>query len=311
MNQTEKSSQKGILILGAGQLGMSVLRALASRLSGKTALAVIEAPQIVESTDPAHKERITEIRNTGATVIPFDLATASKSDLMSAFSPFETVVNCTGFVAGSGTQLRLTRAVIAAGVPRYVPWQFGVDYDRVRYSSLNDVFDEQYDVRLLLRAQETTEWVIVSTGMFTSFLFEPAFGIVDLETKTAKGLGSWETQVTTTSPEDVGLLTAEILLHSPRFANEVVFVAGDTTSYGQVADIAEEITGTPFQREELTRDILDRALKKNPGQMEKYRIAFAMGTGMHWPKSSTFNAQQGIETQTVQDWLTDHIGQQR
>lgn len=310
MKPKEKPLRKGILILGAGQLGMSVLRALVPRLSDETILTVVEAPHIVDSTDPEHKERIAEIQSTGANVLPFDLATASKSDLMSAFDPFETVLNCTGFVAGSGTQLRITRAVIAASVPRYVPWQFGVDYDTVRYSSLNDVFDEQYDVRLLLRAQETTEWIIISTGLFTSFLFEPAFGIVNLEAKTARGLGSWETQVTTTSPKDVGLLTAEILLHSPRFANEVVFVAGDTTSYGQLVDIAEDVIGTPFQREELTHAALDRALKANPGPMEKYRIAFAMGVGMHWPKSSTFNARQGIETQTVRDWLVEHIGQQ-
>ena len=36
----------------------------------------------------------------------------------------------------------------------------------------------------LLRAQRATEWVIVSTGMFTSFLFEPDFDVVNLSNRT-------------------------------------------------------------------------------------------------------------------------------
>lgn len=86
-------------------------------------------------------------------------------------------------------------------------------------------WDEQYDVRTLLREQNVTEWVIVSTGIFTSFLFEPAFGVVNLA-KTINALGGWEMQVTVTSPADIGRLTTEIYLHQPRITNEVVFVAG-------------------------------------------------------------------------------------
>jgi hypothetical protein len=63
------------------------------------------------------------------------------------FRRFRTVVNCTGFVAGPGTQLRITRAVLAAGVNRYFPWQFGVDYDIVGRGSGQPVFDEQHGVR--------------------------------------------------------------------------------------------------------------------------------------------------------------------
>lgn len=307
MNTVNDRTREGILVLGAGQLGMAVLRALSTRISKEMTLAVVEAPQVLASSEPGYKARIAEIERLGAKVLPLDLTEASKSDLIAKFAPFETVLNCTGFVAGSGTQLRITRAVIAGGVPRYVPWQFGIDYDTVRYSSLNDVFDEQYDVRLVLRAQQSTEWIIISTGMFTSFLFEPAFGIVDLEANTARALGSWDTRVTCTTPEDVGRLTAEILLHEPPFANQVVFVAGDTLSYGELAAVTEQVTGRTFEREEWTQTTLAQAVEANNGPMEKYRAAFAMGDGMHWPKSDTFNAWQGIETRTVREWLTEHL----
>ena len=62
-----------------------------------------------------------------------------------------------------------------------------MDYDVIRRGSAQDLFDEQYDVRQLLRRQQqqeeegqgTTEWVIISTGIFLSFLFKDAFGVVE------------------------------------------------------------------------------------------------------------------------------------
>ncbi len=81
------------------------------------------------------------------------------------------------------------------------------------------------------------EWVIVSTGMFTSFLFEPSFGVVDLAQNTVHALGSWDTSVTDTTPDDIGALTAEIIFAEPRIVNSVVYTAGDTVMYKQLADI--------------------------------------------------------------------------
>jgi hypothetical protein len=69
---------------------------------------------------------------------------------------------------------------LQARIPRYFPWQFGVDFDVIGRGSPQDIFDAQLDVRELLRSQQQTEWVI-STGMFMSYLFEPEFGVVDLQ----------------------------------------------------------------------------------------------------------------------------------
>ena len=150
-----------------------------------------------------------------------------------------------------------------------------MDYDILGRGSAQDLFDEQCDVRDMLRAQHQqdevggTEWVIISTGIFTSFLFELSFGVVgnftpllagiggggasgslegeeDEETSSppipmVRALGSWDTRVTVTSVEGIGRLTAAILTASnPRVANEVVHVAGDTISYQQLADIVEK-----------------------------------------------------------------------
>ncbi len=64
--------------------------------------------------------------------------------LKNHFADFDTVINCMGFVAGAGTQIKITRAVLEARVKRYFPWQFGVNYDVVGKGSGQPVWDEQY-----------------------------------------------------------------------------------------------------------------------------------------------------------------------
>jgi hypothetical protein len=300
-----------ILLIGAGQLGMAVFRALAPRVkSSALPLTVLVSPQFLADPSEIEERSHLELEALGVNIVPFDLATASEMDLSLLFKAFCTVINCTGFVVGPGTQLKVTRAVLEAGVPRYFPWQFGVDYDRVGKGSGQPVFDEQYEVRALLRSQSNTEWVIVSTGMFTSFLFEPAFDVVNLEKRTIHALGGWDNRVTVTTPEDVGRLTTEILLEEPRIANEVVFVAGDTISYGRLADVVEAVSGKQVERIEWTLDQLKASLALQPQDlMLRYRVGFATGTGMWWEKSTTYNHQKGINTADVESWLRQHLAE--
>ncbi|PAU76311.1 aromatic alcohol reductase [Halomonas salipaludis] len=309
MNETP--SVGNILILGAGQLGMQVIKNMASRVSPDTVCVLVE-PGFTTSPGKYKAEATEELGKLRVEILPFDLSEGTEASLAELFAEFHTVICCTGFVAGAGTQMKITHAVLAAGVNRYFPWQFGVDYDIVGKGSGQPVFDEQYEVRKLLRSQETTEWVIVSTGMFTSFLFEPAFGVVDLETNTVRALGSWDTRVTVTTPEDIGRLTTEIYLEEPRISNEVVFVAGDTLSYGQLATIVEEGTGKAVTRVELSLEELNNQLSLYPDDvMLRYRTAFALGSGMWWEKSKTYNYEKGLETIDVKTWLNRHLRDKR
>ncbi|WP_323637338.1 aromatic alcohol reductase [Pectobacterium polaris] len=299
---------KDILVLGAGQLGMAVLRALAPRARASAlSVTALVSPDTINDPSVQDRAKLAELHALGIDVMGFDLA-SDEHALTGLFKSYKTVLNCSGFVAGPGTQMKITRVVLAANVARYFPWQFGVDYDVVGRNSGHPVFDEQYDVRQLLRSQLSTEWVIVSTGMFTSFLFEPAFDVVDLERGTLHGLGSWDTKVTVTIPEDIGWLTTEILLAEPRWANEIVYVAGDTISYGQLADVVERVTGKAFKKAVWTLDKLRADLKTAPDDvMARYRAAFALGEGMWWDKSGTFNERNGYETVDVEHFLRMHV----
>ncbi|KAG0651983.1 isoflavone reductase [Hyphodiscus hymeniophilus] len=300
-----------VIILGAGELGMAMLHALSSAAPFGTKISVL----LRSSPTPMSPEKAAQysaITNLKVTRVPGDVANSTITELAVIFKPYDLVISCLGFASGPGSQLKIAQAVLAAGVKRYFPWQFGVDYDVIGRGSAQTLFDEQLDVRDLLRGQSGTEWVIVSTGMFTSFLFEGYFGVVDLEAEDGRGvvraLGSWENKVTVTTPDDIGTLTARIVFAEPAFRNEVVYTAGETIEYGTLADLVDELLGRTVVREVWTVEGLKRELAKDPkNPVKKYRVVFAEGRGCYWDKEDTFNAKKGIEVQDVRDWTQKNL----
>jgi hypothetical protein len=93
-----------------------------------------------------------------------------------------------------------------------------------------DLFDEQLYVRAALRDHDDIGWVIISTGILVSFLFEDFFGVVSGDLKTMGALGSWQNIDTVTDAENIGKLTAEVSWDGDVIRNEVVFIAGNTIS---------------------------------------------------------------------------------
>lgn len=297
-----------ILVLGAGELGLAVLRGLAARSAESAGVSVLLRQASVENGSPEKQKEIAAIKSLGVAIEVADIAVASAAELAAVLSRYDTVISCVGFGAGRGTQRKLTQAALASGVKRYIPWQFGVDYDVIGRGSPQDLFDEQLDVRDLLRTQSRTEWLIISTGMFTSFLFDPAFGVVDLPGGRVNALGSLDTAVTVTTPEDIGNLTAAIVLHRPHFINQVVYTAGDTLTYGELADLLERVTGRTFERRASSVQQLRAALEEMPDDnLRKYRAVFALGQGVAWNVAQTFNGQQAIAVTDAEGWARAHL----
>ncbi len=302
-----KAERESYLIMGLGELGNAVINGLAAR-DPHCVMTVLLRPETFSSPSPERKKAFQRLQARGVDFVTADLATDAVDILAEVFAPFHTVIGCTGFASGVPIQYKLCQAVLKAAFARYVPWQFGVDYDVIGRGSAQELFDEQLDVRDLLRSQHTTEWVIISTGMFTSFLFEPALGVVDLERHIVHALGSLDTAITVTTAEDIGRLTAEILLAEPRASNMVVYTAGDTITYRHLVDVLEEIVGQKFQRKERSVASLKEALKQAPHDaMSKYRVVFAEDKGVAWDTKQTFNAQRSLEVTSVEQWARKNL----
>lgn len=300
-----------ILVIGTGELGASVLAALTSHLTshpGVASIAVLLRPPAAGAGESGDA-RSRELSKAGISIEYADVATAPVVQLAAIMGRYHTVISCVGFAAGPGTQRKLAESALAAGVSRFFPWQFGVDYDEIGRGSAQPLFDEQLDVRDLLRGQHATEWVIISTGMFTSFLFEPEFAVVDLAANTVHALGSWDNQVTLTTPEDIGVLTADIVFAEPRIRDTVVYLAGDTISYRELADIVDRVRATSTTRTLWTTDFLADELRQDPEDtMRRYRAVFARTKGVAWPKDQSYNAVRGIRTTTAEEWARANLG---
>ncbi|MCJ1330141.1 hypothetical protein MMC10_006823 [Thelotrema lepadinum] len=300
---------RSVLVIGAGELGTPILQSLCSHpLREDTQISVLLRPNTITSTAPSKKAEIDALKASGVALVPGDMVNDPHTTLVSLFQRYETVIGATGMVLPAGSQNRILIAILEAKVPLYFPWQYGVDYDAIGLGSAQDLFAEQLDIRHTLRAQSSTKWVIISTGLFMTFLFEPAFGIVDSEQGVVRALGSWDTAITSTTVEDIGKIVAEILFASPHVRNRIVYSAGDTITYKRLADVVEEISGKDVKRVLWDIETLKSELSNDPDNgIKKYRVAFAEAKGISWPKENTFTAEKGMEMTDVKTWAASRI----
>ncbi|MCO7630873.1 aromatic alcohol reductase [Pseudomonas guariconensis] len=309
MTNATTFNKRKILVLGAGELGLEVLRELSAQgvAIGKAEVSVMLRTSS-SSSSSQRSQLLTELDALGVNVIAGDVVGDTLETIAETFGKFEVVVSCVGFAAGPGTQLKLALAAIESGIRKYYPWQFGVDYDVIGRGSAQPLFDEQLDVRDLLRSQSRIDWTIISTGMFTSFLFEPSFGVVDLENRTVNALGDWDTSVTVTTPQDIGKLTAKAVLSEPEITSKVIYTAGDTVSYRQLADLVDEALDCSVARNVWAIPFLQDDLKKDPTNvLKRYRLVFAQGNdngaGVAWNKEVSYNYIESVKVSTIADWL--------
>ncbi|CAK7215647.1 hypothetical protein SBRCBS47491_002552 [Sporothrix bragantina] len=294
-----------ILVLGVGELGLAVLEALTRHSKrGDNSIAVLLRPSSLSGTDTTKNELIRHLNeDLNVQIEAADVVKDSVDSLAAIFSRYQTVVSCNGMGLPSGTQTKLTQVALQAKVSRYFPWQFGMDYDAIGTGSSQDLFDEQLAVRRLLRAQEALDWTIVSTGLFMSFLFLADFGVVDLPAKTVRGLGRWDNRITVTTPMDIGTVTADVVLDPQGLHHQVVYVAGDTITYAQLADLLDNHYQTPFKRELWGLDVLEKQMDEDPNTMVKYRDTFAQGRGVAWDKAQTVNAKRNIPVTDAAEYI--------
>jgi hypothetical protein len=300
-----------ILVLGAGELGNAVLKSLSNHpllSSSQTKIILLVREQTLSSPSPSKKKELDYFTSLNISFLSGDLTNDSQETLSQKFKDFEVVIGCTGMAAPPGTQVKIAKAVLQAGVKTYIPWQFGVDYDIIGRSSSQNLFTEQLDVRALLRAQSRTAWVIVSTGMFMSFLFEEAFGVVGKDRSVVRSLGDWGNSVTVTRVEDIGRMVAEVVFVPEDAGDGVVFIAGETISYRRLADVIEKVMEKEVEREEWSVQYLKEKLAETPEDgMRKYRVVFAEGKGVAWDMETTLNARRGIKLQGVEEWLRERL----
>lgn len=304
-----------LLLLGAGELGNAILTHIFALPSIHITLGI---------RSPSKHTHLTT-SYPSLTLLPIDLSGPSAS-LSETFANFDIIVSATGFGADPTTVVKLAREVLGAGSIRkakgesdlwYFPWQWGVDYDITGDGQgLMPLFGAQRDVRNLLREQgeeSNVMWTVVSTGIFMSFLFEPFWGIVD-RTHEKQGklvvrcLRDWDHRVTITDVDDIGRVLARIVNEDVEAKRRVLYIAGDTLSYGQLAELVERVSGKKVEREEWTiSHLVDELKADSDNDIKKYRLVFAR-EGVWWSKEETVNHKLGMCMMDVETYANKMFG---
>ena len=306
-----------ILVLGAAELGTAVIEALAAHPGRhETRLAISIRPNSFRSPSESKKTQLDGLRALNVTAIPLDIEAASQTELAAEFTRYNMVIGCTGMAGSSGLQMKLAQAALEAGVARYIPWQFGVDYDIIGPRAANGLFAAQCEIRSLLRSQSGTRWVIISTGIFMSFLFENIFGIIERtdEKVTVRAFGDWDNELTATAVEDIGRCTAEIVFRAEELwrghegSGGVVHIASDTVSFEQLAETVEKFAKSPVEKELWPTHSLRDQMDKNPDDgICKYRVIWAENKGVGWSVEKSFNGQRGMKMERIREWAERHF----
>jgi nucleoside-diphosphate-sugar epimerase len=222
-----------IVLAGAtGNLGGRIARATLERNANLKAV-------VRRNSDP---DKLEELRKQGAAIAEVDfnsvieLAGACRggSCVISALSGLRDVI--------VETQTLLLNAAVTAGVPRFIPSDYSIDFTKLppgtnRNLDLRREFHERLDKAPIAATS-------ILNGMFTDLLTGQA-PVILFKLKRVVYWEDADQQLDFTTMDDTAKFTAAAALDSstPRFLR----IAGDQISARGLVDVASEVTGEKFR----------------------------------------------------------------
>ncbi|WP_234997139.1 NmrA family NAD(P)-binding protein [Hymenobacter roseosalivarius] len=233
-NTSDPRAQKAAIVLAGatGDLGGRIVKHLRQR--GAIVRALVRAG----SAAPA----VASLREQGATIIEVDFN--DEAQLTKACSGATCVVSA---VSGLREvivemQTRLLQAAVAAGVPRFIPSDYCIDYTKLPVGSnrnldLRREFSERLD-KAPIRATS------ILNGMFSDLLTGQA-PVILFKFKRVVYWGNADQALDFTTTEDTAAFTAAAALDAttPRFLR----VAGEVATIRGLQVVASAVTGEQFR----------------------------------------------------------------
>ena len=222
-----------IVVAGAtGRLGRRIISTLAER--GANVRAIVR-----HGTEP---DKVDDIRKLGATVVAVDFTDSVR--LADACAGATCVVSA---VAGLrdvivDAQTVLLDAALEAGVPRFIPSDYCIDYTKLTPGN-NRNLDARREFQQRLDKAPIAATSVLS-GMFTDLLTGQA-PVVLFDRKRVMHWGNADQLMDFTTMDNTAAYTAAAALDpvTPRYLR----VAGDQISTRGLAVVASEITGNDFK----------------------------------------------------------------
>jgi uncharacterized protein YbjT (DUF2867 family) len=214
-------------------------------LGGRIAKALIERGADVRALvrDSAGNDKLAALERVGAKVAKVDLSNAS-----AAARALEGAACVVSTLQGLGdviveAQSALLTAAIAAGVPRFIPSDYSVDFTK-----LDEGENRNFDLRRAFHSRldnASIAWTSILSGANMELLTR-AMPLLDLKSKRVTYWGQDADQrLDFTATNDTAAFTAAAALDAstPR----TLRIAGDQISARELAILAGEITGATFE----------------------------------------------------------------
>lgn len=226
-----------VLVAGAtGMLGFEIAKQL-SRQEGVTVYALIRPDAV---NNPHKQEKIEALRLHNVHFATGDLF--DQTSLNKACQNIEVVVSAVNgdadvMVEG---QTNLIKAAVNAGVRRFIPSDYSVDYRKLNWG---DNYQLNFKKAILntLEANKRLSYTLVLNGIFMETLFSPFSLVFDFQKGRFKYWGDGNTEFNTTSLYDVAAYTAAAVLDEG-LANQALEIAGDTLTMKQLKALYEANT---------------------------------------------------------------------
>ena len=221
-----------IVLAGAsGNLGGRIARALLRRRA--TVRAIVR-----HGTAPGQVERLKEL---GAAVTEVDFARTS--ELTAACSGGSCVISALAGLRGVivDAQTALLDAAIKAGVARFIPSDFSIDFTKLPHGE-NRNLDLRRDFHARLDVASISATTIY-TGAFTDLL-TGQMPLILFKLKRVLFWGDADQRMDFTTIDDTAAFTANVALDpsTPRFLR----IAGDQLSARELASVVSEVNGKKF-----------------------------------------------------------------
>ncbi|HEY4650576.1 MAG TPA: NmrA family NAD(P)-binding protein [Pontibacter sp.] len=231
-NSTSSASQTIVLAGATGDLG------------GRIARSLLEKGAIVRVLvrSDSDKARVDALRKAGATIVEVDFHNAGElakacegaSCVVSALSGLHYVI--------VGIQTLLLNAAVTAGVPRFIPSDFAIDFTKLPYGNNRNLdFRKEFKERLDKAPIATTS---ILCGMFADLLTGQA-PIVLFPIKKVMFYGNPDQLMDFTTIQNTADYTAVAALDptTPRYLR----IAGDVLNAHGLKDAASKATGEEYK----------------------------------------------------------------
>ncbi|CAB4490195.1 unnamed protein product [Rhizophagus irregularis] len=214
---------------GTGTLGYHIAEAFLN--DGSYNLKILRRKPETEN------EKAKLLASKGAEIVYADYD--QKDDLVKVLKGTDVFVSAVNGTSLYDTQVPLLAAAKEASVKRFIPSEFGGEFNKI---GVNPLIDGKIKFREEV-VKSGLEYTFIFTGLFQEFL--GWFGF-DVKNKKATFYADGNKKLHTTSLSDVGKYTVETL-KMPEARNAVIKVAGATLSLNEYLQKFEEVSGSKWE----------------------------------------------------------------